>query len=78
MKRGKTLFRLNSPNLKPINSGMGYKFYPYKESYTEAKAKAYKEEHENREIINDREHFTAALYKSTSEVYKPLTKNKDK
>ena len=65
---------LNSPNLKPINSEMGYKLYPNEESYTEAKARFYKEEQENRKIINDREHFTAALYESTSEVFKPLTK----
>ena len=44
-------------NLKLINSGMGYKLYPNEKSYTEAKAKAYKEEQENRKIINDREHF---------------------
>ena len=36
----KDLSLLNSPNLKSINSGMGYKLYPNEESYTEAKAKA--------------------------------------
>ena len=37
----KDLSLLNSLNLKSINSGMGYKLYPYEESYTAAKAKAY-------------------------------------
>ena len=73
-----TLDKLNIPNLKSINSGMGYKLYHNEESYIEAKAKAYKEEQENRKIINDRDHFHAALLKSTSEVFKPLTKNQDK
>ena len=35
-----TLSKLNSSNLKSINSGMGYKLYPNEESYTEAKANA--------------------------------------
>ena len=48
------------------------------ESYTAAKAKAYKEKQENRNIINDREHFHAVLLESTSEVLKPLTKNQDR
>ena len=74
----KDLSLLNSLNLKSINSGMGYKLYPNEKSYTAAKANAYKEEQENRKIINDREHFHAALLKSTSEVFKPITKNQDK
>ena len=56
---------------------MGYKLYPNEKSYTEAKAKAYKKKQENRKIINDREHFHAALLESTSEVFKPLTKKQD-
>ena len=36
-----TLSKLNSPNLKSINSGMGYKLYPDQESYLNAKAKTY-------------------------------------
>ena len=35
--------------------------------------KAWKAEQEYRKIINDNEHFTTALYESTSEVFKPLT-----
>ena len=47
---------------------MGFKeLYPDKQSYAEAKAKAYKAEQENRKIINDKEQFTSALYESTSE-----------
>ena len=53
---------------------MGYKLYFNEERYTEANAKAYKEEQENRKIINDRDHFHAALVESTNEVFKPLTK----
>ena len=68
---------LNSLNLKSINSEMGYKLYPNEESYTEAKAKAYKEEQETRNIINDREHSHAAWLESKSEVLKPLTKKQD-
>ena len=56
---------------------MGYKLYPNEESYTDAKAKAYKEEQENRKIINDSEHFHATLLETTSEVFKPLTKKQD-
>ena len=47
----KDLSLLNSPNLKSINSGMGYKLYPDQESYLNAKAKTYKTEQENRKII---------------------------
>ena len=56
---------------------MGYKLYPNEESYIEAKAKAYKKEQENRKIINDKEHFNAALLETTSEVFKPITKKQD-
>ena len=56
---------------------MGYKLYPDQESYLNAKAKTYQPEQENRKIINDREHFHAALLESTSEVFKPLTKKQD-
>ena len=65
--------------LQLINSGMGLKeLYRDEASYGEAKARAYKAEQENRKIINDREHFTSALYESTSEVFKPLTNNQNK
>ena len=65
--------------LQPINSGMEInELYTDEHSYAEAKARAYKAEQENRKIINDREHFTSALYKSTSEVFKPLTNNQNK
>ena len=58
---------------------MGFKeLYKDEASYAEAKAKAYYAEQENLKIINDREHFTSALYESTSEVFKPLTNNQDK
>ena len=73
----KDLSLLNSPNLKSINSGMGYKLYPNEESYNEAKAKTYKEKQENRKIINNRDHFHAALLESTSEVFKLLTQKQD-
>ena len=57
---------------------MGFRqLYPDEQSYAEAKAKAFKVEQENRKIINDREYFTSALYKSTSKVFKPLTKKQD-
>ena len=66
-------------NLQVINKGMGFKeLYPDQQSYAEAQARAYKAKQENRKIINDREHFTSALYESTSEVFKPLTNNQDK
>ena len=66
-------------NLELINSGMGFKdLYKDEASYAEAKARAYKAEQENRKSNNDREHFTSALYESTSEVFKPLTNNQDK
>ena len=70
--------KLNSLNLKSLNTGMGYKLYPDQESYLNAKAKTYQREQENRVINNDREHFHAAILESTSEVFKPLTKNQDK
>ena len=58
---------------------MGFKeLHKDEASYAEAKAKAYKAVQENRKIINNREHFTLALYESTSEVFKPLTNNQDK
>ena len=73
-------------NLKPINSGMGFKeqqrktsglanelLYPDKRSYLEAKAKAYKAEQANRKTINDFQHFSSALLERTSEVFKSLT-----
>ena len=65
-------------NLQHINKGMGLReLYEDEESYAEAKMKAWKAEQKNRKIINDREHFNAALYESTSEVFKPLTKKQD-
>ena len=57
---------------------MGYILYPNEESYTEAKAEAYKEQQKNCKINNDREHFTAAIYESTSEEFNPLIQNQDK
>ena len=77
---GKWYERTLSPiTLQPINSGMGFKkLYKDEASYAEAKAIAFKAEQENRNIINYREHFTSALYESTSEVFKPLTNNQDK
>ena len=66
-------------NLQPLNSKMGFRqLYPDEQSYAEAKAKAYKAKQENRKNINHREHFSSALYESTSEVFKPLTNNQDK
>ena len=66
-------------NLQVINSGMGFKdLYKDEASYTDAQAWAWKAERKNRKIINDREHFTTALYESTSEVFKPFIKNQDK
>ena len=73
-----TLNKLNSPNVKSINSGMGYKLYSDQKSYLNSKAKTYQTEQKNRKIINNREHFHAALLESTSEVFKLLTKNQDK
>ena len=74
-----TLGGLNSPIVQPINSGMGFKeLYKDEQGYAEAKARSVKAEHKNRKIINDQEHFTSALYESTSEVFKPLTNNQDK
>ena len=65
-------------NLELINSEIGFRqLYPDEQSYAEEKARAYKAEQENRKIINDREHFTSALYESTSKVFKPLTKKQD-
>ena len=62
-------------NLILINSGMGFKDLCKDEaSYAKAKAEAIKAKQENRNIINDREHFNASLYESTSEVFKPLPK----
>ena len=61
---------LSPLNLKPINSGMGFK---KQQSYLEAKAKAYKAEQANRKTINDLQHFSSALLERTSEVFKPLT-----
>ena len=40
--------------------------YKDEASNADTKAKAYKAEQENRKIINDKEHFTSALYESTS------------
>ena len=55
---------------------MGFRqFYPYEQSYAEAKAPANKAEKQNCKIINDQEHFTSASYESTNEVFKPLTNN---
>ena len=63
--------------LQSINSEMGIKeLYHDEQSYAEAKARAFKSEQENRKIINYRKHFTSVLYESTSEVFKPFTKNK--
>ena len=56
--------------LKSINSGIGLN---EKQSYLEAKAKAYKAEQANRKTINDLQHFSSALLERTSEVFKPLT-----
>ena len=75
----RTLSLIFIRNLELINSGMGFRqLYPDEQSYAEAKALAYKAEQEIRKIINDREHFTSALYESTSEVFKPLTSNQNK
>ena len=61
-------------NLKLINSGIRFKnLFKNEASYAEAKAKAFKAEQENCKIMNDREHFNAALYETTSEVFKPFT-----
>ena len=62
--------RLTSLNLKFINSGMEFK---EQQSYSEAKAKAYKAEQANRKTINYLQHFSSALLERTSEVFKPLT-----
>ena len=70
---------LSPITLKPINSGIKFRqLYPDEQSYAEAKATAYKADQENRKIINDREHFTSAVYESTSKVFKPLTNNQYK
>ena len=58
---------------------MGFKdLYKDEASSAEVNAKAFKAEQENCNIINDRKHFTSALYESTNEVFKPLTINQDK
>ena len=56
---------------------MNYKLYPDQESYLNVKANSFKTEQENHKIINDREHFTAALYETTSEVCNPLSQIQD-
>ena len=70
--------KLYDKNLQHINKGMRFReLYEEEASYAEAQARVWKAEQENRKIINDREHINAALYESTSNVFKPLTKNQD-
>ena len=87
----KIINRLTSFNLKLINSRMGFKqkqrlslllpdprYYPDQQSYIESKTKAYKGENVNSKTINDIQHFSAALLKRTSEIFKPLTTIRNK
>lgn len=46
-------------------------------SYLEAQAKIDNANNVNGKILNNKNHFTEALFKSTSELYKQLTQNQD-